>query len=151
MHVEGLPAFDLCLLEQHGTDGAMQMHSVSVSLSLSIFPVFLSLSLVPLGFRCTVTQREVACPVALDFLAPMETLCLSLNRGGQEEREMETDGRREKKGVRAGRRSEFGTHMLLSAQLVCIVTPSFCSVPLSAVVLTLAARKLVNLCHITHK
>ncbi len=92
MHVEGLPAFDFCLLEQHGTDGAMQMH---LSLSLSVFPVFLSLSLVPLGFRCTVTQREVACPVALDFLVPMETLFLSLNRGGQEEREMETDGRRE--------------------------------------------------------
>lgn len=128
MHVEGLPAFDLCLLEQHGTDGAMQMH-LSLSLSLSIFPVFLSLSLIPLGFRCTVTQREVACPVALDFLAPMETLFLSLNRGGQEEREMETDGRREKRGVRAGWRSEFGTHMLLSAQLVCIVTPIllFCS------------------------
>lgn len=127
MHVEGLPAFDLCLLEQHGTDGAMQM-GPSLFLSPSI-PSSFSLSLVPLGFRCTVTQREVACPVALDFLAPMETLCLSVNRGGQEEREMETDGRREKKGVGAGRRSEFGTHTLLSTQLVCIVTPIllFCS------------------------
>lgn len=39
MHVEGLPAFDLCLLEQHGTDGAMQMHlSVSLSFHLSRLP-----------------------------------------------------------------------------------------------------------------
>lgn len=110
MHVEGLSAFDLCLLEQHSTDGTMQMH-----ISLSVFLVFLSLSLIPVGFRCTVTQREVACPVALDFLAPMETLCLSLRRGGQEEREMETDRRREKKGVGAGRRREFGTHAPLRA------------------------------------
>lgn len=38
MHVEGLPAFDLCLLEQHGTDGAMQMH-LSFRLSRLPFPV----------------------------------------------------------------------------------------------------------------
>ncbi len=152
MHVEGLPAFDLCLLEQHGTDGAMQMHSVSVSLSLS--PSFLS------SFPCLSfpwdsgarwhSERWRACGSRLPC-SDGNTLPVTEQRrtGGKRD----GDRRKEREKGCQGRAEEWVWHAHAPLRATCLYRnpPSFCSVPLSAVVLTLAARKLVNLCHITHK